>query len=257
MRLLSLLVLLAAAILMVRGPEVGAQTAPANQSFSAPPGPPANPPSLPTAPPAAAVTPPAADDSTLEVAPRIIPIVPLPSEESGPAEGEAADNSGATPLSLAPAAHGRPYLGVSVQPALVRFHRQEIRGLEIIGVDKGSPAERAGLTAPTGMTTVGATGETAGFFLGPVGLLMAPLLARSGQLGATGDMIVAVDDHRVSVGAEMNRVLARLAPGDTVWFTLMRITPDGKVKNEKISVVLGSADGAAPPAAPPTAAPNH
>jgi S1-C subfamily serine protease len=144
-----------------------------------------------------------------------------------------------------------------VQPALVRFHRQEIHGLEIIGVDKGSPADRAGLTAPTGMTTVGATGETAAFFLGPIGVLMSPLLAHSGQLGATGDMIVAVDDQRVSLGAEMNRVLARLAPGETVWFTLMRITPDGKVKNEKISVVLGSTDGAAAPAAHSIATPSH
>lgn len=247
MRLLPLFLLLAVAILMGLGPEAGAQTAPANQSFSAP--------GLPAAP--APATPSASDDSTLEVAPRIIPIIPSPSEETGSAEGEAADNSGAKPLSLAPAAHGRPYLGVSVQPALVRFHRQEIRGLEIIGVDKGSPAERAGLTAPTGMTTVGATGETAGFFLGPVGLLVSPLLARSGQLGATGDMIVAVDDQRVSIAGEMNRVLARLAPGDTVWFTLMRITPDGKVKNEKISIVLGSAQSAAPPAASPSVVPNH
>jgi hypothetical protein len=256
MRFLSLLVLLAAATVILCGPDADAQTAPANQSFSAPPGPPANPPSMPTAPPAA-VTPPAEDDTTLEVAPRIIPIVPPPAEESGPAADEASDNSGATPLSLSHAAHGRPYLGVSVQPALVRFHRQEICGLEIIGVDKGSPAERAGLTAPAGMTTVGATGETAGFFLGPVGLLMSPLLARSGQLGATGDMIVAVDDQRVSVGAEMNRALGRLAPGDIVWLTLMRITPDGKVKNEKVSIVLGSADSAAPPAAPPSVAPHH
>jgi hypothetical protein len=247
----SLFLLLAAAILMVRGPQAGAQTAPANQSFSAPPAPAANPaaPSAPAAPAAAA-----SDDSTLEVAPRIIPIIPPPSEESEPNEGEAADNSDETPLSLAPAAHGRPYLGVSVQPALVRFHREEIRGLEIIGVDKGSPAERAGLTAPSGMTAVGATGETAGFFLGPVGLLLSPLLARSGQLGATGDMIVAVDDQRVSLAGQMNRVLARRAPGETVWFTLMRITSDGKVKNEKIPIVLGSADSST---AAPGVAPNH
>ncbi|HUY19016.1 MAG TPA: PDZ domain-containing protein [Candidatus Binataceae bacterium] len=243
---------MAAAILMVRGPQAGAQTAPANQSFSAPPAPAANPaaPSAP-APPAAAAS---SDDSTLEVAPRIIPIIPPPSEESEPNQGEAADNSDATPLSLGPAAHGRPYLGVSVQPALVRFHREEIHGLEIIEVDKDSPAARAGLTPPSGMTTVGATGQTAGFFLGPVGLLLSPLLARSGQLGATGDMIVAVDDHRVSLASQMNRVLARRAPGETVWFTLMRITSDGKVKNEKIPIVLGSADSSG---ASPGVAPNH
>ncbi|HTW89339.1 MAG TPA: PDZ domain-containing protein [Candidatus Binataceae bacterium] len=248
MRFLSLLLPLTAAILMICGPEAVAQTAPANQSFSAPAGPSAN---LPPAPP------PATDDRTLEVAPRIIPVVPPSTDQTEPSEQEGADNSSGTPLSLAPAAHGRPYLGVSVQPALVRFHRQEIHGLEIIGVDKGSPADHAGLTAPTGMTTVGATGETAAFFLGPVGELMSPLLAHSGQLGATGDMIVAVDDQRVSVSAELNRVLARLAPGETVWFTLMRITPDGKVKNEKIPIVLGSADGAAPPAARSKVIPSH
>ncbi len=110
----------------------------------------------------------------------------------------------------------------------------------MVSVDPGSPAQRAGLTAPEGMTTVGATSVTAGYLLGPVGLLVSPLLRKTGQLGVTGDMIVAIDDHRVSLASAMNRVLARRSPGETIWLTLMRITKDGQAKNEKIPVVLGS-----------------
>jgi hypothetical protein len=246
MRLLALFLIVGAMVPLWAG-EAGAQTTPANQSLSAPAGAGANPAPNPSLPPAAssAKSPAAPDDATLEVAPRIIPLPPTVPEASSAPEGENAanpDNGGGTPLARGPAGHGRPYLGVSVQPALVRFKKQEIRGLEIVAVDKNSPAERAGFAAPAGMTTVGATGQTASFFLGPMGELVSPLLARSGQLGVAGDMIVAVDDQRVTDAAGMNGALAHAGPGDTVWFTLMRITREGKVKNEKIPVVLGSAE---------------
>lgn len=193
------------------------------------------------------------DDRTLEVAPRIGPVEPLP-ESVGPPPRDAESSPGISALEE-PAepvppeisgnrgTHQRPYLGISVTPALARFHGQETRGLQIVGVDQGSPAERAGLKASTSMTAVGATGETAGYLLGPVGLLMNPLLARAGQLGEGGDMVVAVDDRRVSSADELNDAVARLQPGETVWLTVLRIARDGKPRTNKVAVVLGAAHG--------------
>jgi S1-C subfamily serine protease len=121
---------------------------------------------------------------------------------------------------------------------MVRYHRQDIHGLEIIGVDPGSPAEHVGLKTPVDMTTLGATGQTAGYMLGPLGSLVSPLLARTGQLGDSGDLLVAVDDKRVSSAGELQRVLGGLEPGDTIWLTVMRISRDGAPKTEKLPVVL-------------------
>ncbi|MGH7907740.1 MAG: PDZ domain-containing protein [Candidatus Binataceae bacterium] len=184
-------------------------------------------------------------DSTLEVEPRIV----SPAPES---KGEAASPDEAAPrvkkdygaretsIPGAFSGHARPYLGISVRPALVRYHRQEIHGLEIVSVDPGSPAERAGLTAAGDKTMLGATGETATFLLGPVGLLTDRILANSGQLGVGGDMVVAVDDKRVNSPKELNTILLRLEPGETIWLTMMHITRHGAPKTTKIPVVLGS-----------------
>lgn len=176
------------------------------------------------------------DDATLEVSPRIIPVEPPPATENP--EDNSRDDTASLPDIPA---HRLPYLGITVRPAMVRYHRQDIHGLEIVGVDAGSPAEHAGLKTPTDMTTIGATGETAGFMLGPLGNLMSPLLAHTGQLGEGGDMLVAVDEQRVSSPDELYRALERLQPGDTVWFTVMRIMRSGAPKTERIPVVLAAA----------------
>jgi S1-C subfamily serine protease len=174
-------------------------------------------------------------DATLEVAPRIIPSPPPPSENQENAGSQFSSNV-FPPLP----AHRLPYLGITVRPAMVRFHRQDVHGLEIVGVDANSPAERAGIRTPTDMTTIGATGETAGYMLGPLGNLVAPLLQRTGQLGDAGDLLVAVDDRRVSSPDELYRALERLSPGDTIWLTVMRITPKGAPTTQRIPVVLAA-----------------
>jgi len=47
------------------------------------------------------------------------------------------------------------------------------------------------------MTTIGASGATAGELLGPLDAALKPLLAKSGQLGEDGDLIVAMDGQPV------------------------------------------------------------
>jgi hypothetical protein len=206
-------------------------------------------------PPAAPASPPSdshgSDDTTLEVAPRIIPIEPPPADNNPGDNGASGQSSsgqssqGSDDVANLPAlrTHKLPYLGITVRPALVRFQKQDVHGLEIIGIDAGSPAEHAGLHTPTDMTTIGATSETAGFMLGPLGNLISPLLAHTGQLGEGGDMLVAVDEQRVSNPDELYQALERLQPGDTVWLTVMRITRSGAPKTERIPVVLASAGG--------------
>jgi len=187
------------------------------------------------------------DDTTLEVAPRIIPIEPTepPPTENNPGDNGASSGQSSEDIANLPAVrtHKLPYLGITVRPALVRFQKQDVHGLEIVSIDAGSPAEHAGLRTPTDMTTIGATSETAGFMLGPLGNLISPLLAHTGQLGEGGDMLVAVDEQRVSNPDELYQALERLQPGDTVWLTVMRITRNGAPKTERIPVVLAAAGG--------------
>ena len=107
-------------------------------------------------------------------------------------------------------------------------------------VDGDSPASRAGLKARTPMTTVGASGATAGELLGPLDAALRPLLAKSGQLGQDGDLIVSIDDHRVTSDSDLPDHLAQLHPGDIIYLTVLRQQRGGSYKAVKIPVTLGS-----------------
>jgi S1-C subfamily serine protease len=134
-----------------------------------------------------------------------------------------------------------PYLGVSVQR--IESHStpgKDIVGLEIVGVDAGSPAERAGLKGRGGMTKLGATGATAGALMAPLDIVMMPLLKKARQLGQTGDLIVAIDDRRVASEFDLENALEDSRPGDTMYFTVTRLAADGKQQTKKIPVKLGS-----------------
>jgi hypothetical protein len=133
----------------------------------------------------------------------------------------------------------RPYLGITVLYAVSIRDGQKVGGLEVMDIDENSPASRAGLKARTPMTTIGASGATAGELLGPLDAALRPLLAKSGQLGEDGDLIVAIDDHRVTSDSDLPDHLARLHPGDIIYLTVLRQQRGGKYKAVKLPVTLG------------------
>jgi hypothetical protein len=133
----------------------------------------------------------------------------------------------------------RPYLGISVLYAVTTRDGQKVSGLEVMDVDADSPASRAGLKSRTPMTTIGASGATAGELLGPLDAALRPLLVKSGQLGEDGDLIVAIDDHRVTSDSDLPDRLSRLHPGDIIYLTVLRQQRGGTYKAVKLPVTLG------------------
>jgi hypothetical protein len=196
---------------------------------------------------------------TLEVPPRFV--VPPSDAPPSVAKDRARDDSqeSAEPT-VDPALSGntgaaaepkRPYLGLSVQYIQSdAMPGREVRGLEVVGVDAGSPAERAGLRARGTMTKLGATGATAGTLLPPLDLVVMPLLERSGQLGLPGDLIIAVDDQRIGSEADLQDVLDASKPGDTVYFTVVRPLQGGSHETVKVPVKLADSTAAVANAAP-------
>jgi hypothetical protein len=196
-------------------------------------------------------------DATLEIAPRG---GPTPSTETSPASvpSDSADLTNPPEQELPPvptsgppssmvsnnsidSQPSLPYLGISVQR--IESHStpgRDIDGLEIVSVDPGSPAERAGLKARGGMTKLGASGATAGTLMAPLNIALMPLLKKTGQLGQPGDLIVAIDDRRVMGEADLETALGDSKPGDTIYLTVVRLASDGAHKTIKIPVKLGN-----------------
>jgi PDZ domain len=132
-----------------------------------------------------------------------------------------------------------PYLGISVHSMTVaQPDGTERRALEVLSVDKGSPAEAAGIRGSGAATNLGASSLTASAMLGPAQELLAPLLKKTGQLGHQGDLIVAVDDDRVDSEQDLAGELAHLKPGDTLWLTVLRESAKGRPKAVKVPVTL-------------------
>jgi len=135
--------------------------------------------------------------------------------------------------------HKRPSLGISVQYQTKCYLGQEEHGLEVFNVDPNSPAAKAGLQGRTAVTPAGAAAATAGALAGPLEMLVMPLLRKAGSLGQDGDLIVAVDDHRVRSELDLEDELDKLKPGDTMWVTVIRPLPSGAHKTMKIAVKVG------------------
>lgn len=172
-------------------------------------------------------------DRALEVPSRLPPPAPPPAP---------VEPSDAAPADAAPATvDARPYLGIAVQYiATEDLLGRAARGLEIMSVDPNSPAEDAGLRGQGAPTKLGASGATAGALMPPLDLIVMPLLRRAGDLGDTGDLIVAIDDNRVGGADDLKNALAPLHAGDTLYLTVVRLQRDGSHQTLKIPVKLGA-----------------
>ena len=211
-----------------------------NPSFAAQPG---------DLPPSAGIGGQHEDDRTLEIAPQRAPLPPDSGVQELPSDKDYAPRQDTASLdrNFNPGGNDAngdkhrklPYLGVSVQYTLKCYLGAEEHGLEIINVDPNSPAWRSGLSGRKSPSAVGAAAATAGALLGPLELAVLPLLSRAGQLGTDGDLIVAVDDHRVRSQLDLEDDLAKLKPGDTMYLTVIRPLPGNSHKTMKIAVKVG------------------
>jgi S1-C subfamily serine protease len=192
-------------------------------------------------------------DRILEVPPRIArpaPLSDIDNDRTGAEGASAATNNDAATAGAdhnsSASSDSMPYLGLSVQYIMTEGpDGREVHGLEVVGVDPNSPAEEAGFRAQGSPTKLGASGATAGALMPPLDLIVMPLLKKAGDLGQTGDLIVAIDDNRVSAPDDLRTVLETLKPGDVIYFTLVRLKQNASPETLKLPVKLGAPRDAA------------
>ncbi len=180
--------------------------------------------------------------STLEIAPQ--PSSSLPGSPDTTLEGagrtwQQSNDSAARNRSyhrIQPDDGRRPYLGVQLETTTECLFGMEVHGFEVVSIDADSPAARGGLQARKPGTAMGDL-ETFGSVMAfPLALVVIPRLRRSGALGMPGDVIVAVDDHRVRTEQELMDALDPLEPGDTVYFTVIRPVVGGGHTTAKVAL---------------------
>jgi hypothetical protein len=134
-----------------------------------------------------------------------------------------------------------PCLGAALEYTTKCYRGMEEHGLEVVSVDPSSGAARAGLHGQTRATALGIIG---GVLLGPLELMVLPLLERSGALGTGGDLVLAVDDIRVRDVNEFRKAMRALKPGDSVYLTVIRPLRGGGHQTMRIRVDLDSCSNA-------------
>jgi len=114
--------------------------------------------------------------------------------------------------------HGRPYLGVRFYPVsgdlAEAIHLPPDGGLLVIRVERGSPAEKAGLRGANTAVIVGNL-----------------------EIPVGGDLIMAADGVAADNGEALAKVMRRKQPGDTLELTIFR---SGRII--KVKVTLGAAE---------------
>jgi S1-C subfamily serine protease len=77
--------------------------------------------------------------------------------------------------------------------------------------------------------------------MAPLNLIVMPLLKKTGSLGNSGDLIVAIDDKRVDKADALKRALNTDKPGDIIYLTIVRVGADGHNGTVKVPVKLAAA----------------
>jgi hypothetical protein len=128
-----------------------------------------------------------------------------------------------------------PYLGLTVEYTDMCFRGFEEHGVEVISVAPGSPGARAGIhgraASPSSPSNPGES------MLDAIRRRIASTI-RDGSHGNSGDMIVAVDDHRVRSRLEWEAAISRLKPGDTAYLTVIRPLPGRNHQTLKIAIKI-------------------
>jgi hypothetical protein len=145
----------------------------------------------------------------------------------------------------------RPYIGVELEYTELCYLGMEVHGFEVVTIAPDSPAAKAGLQARKNSTPMGDLATLGSVLAFPLALITVPRMRRSGALGMPGDLIVAVDDHRVRTEQELMRALDPLRAGDTTYVTVIRPVIGGghqtvRVKM-KIDRTLDPPKGSGPP----------
>lgn len=176
------------------------------------------PPPVAQEPPAAApqspLPPPVQNDG--EAHPQIMEMPTPQPPVASPAQPAPTPPQATTATRGAPAPAKPAYLGIAGQTV------QECRypaGVRVTRVIEGSPAQQAGLKGEGILTWKQAmTGVLA---ITPLAPLVLPFLSEN-EHGGAGDLILAVDGKRVHNREELEKEIAPLRPGDTIYFSILR-----------------------------------
>ena len=117
--------------------------------------------------------------------------------------------------------------GITVKCSKVGYGGLQEEGLEIVNIDSSSPAAAVGLHGPVAATPA-AMPRT---FLDRLKGVVVPQ-------ALPGDLIVAINYHRVRCESDLEKATANVKPGDTVSLVIIRSLPDAQ-HTAKVNVKVG------------------
>jgi hypothetical protein len=130
-----------------------------------------------------------------------------------------------------------PYLGLTVEYTDMCFRGFEEHGVEVISVAPGGPGARARLRGQ-GASAASSPDPTESMLAAIRRRIESTIRDGSHPPGSTGDMIIAVDDHRVRSRLEWEAAISRLKPGDTAYLTVIRPVPGRNHQTLKIAIKI-------------------